>query len=160
MQTAGYHYESFWVQTLYQLLPDYQTLHHYKHFNIARYRAILSVHMNHLHTYSHLHQILLLCISHSFLSIGLACKLTRSHAAWILTERTNKGHSILAKFKGKRRTVGANYGVCWLHKGEQWNYQKGNKFPLHKNSCAFIKQISFWTVIKVNYWTLTVIDTV
>ena len=95
--------------------------------------------MNHLHTYSHLHQTLLLCISHSFLSIGLACKVTRSHASQIHIVRTKKEHSLLAKITAKRRTVGANHGVCWLHKGEQWNYQKGNKFPLRQKQLCIHK---------------------
>jgi len=42
------------------------------------------------------------------LSIGLACKLTRSHAPQILTVRTYKGHSLLGQLTGKRETLGAN----------------------------------------------------
>jgi len=50
-------------------MPDYQTLHHQRHCNNPRYSAILSVLVNHLHTYSHL------CQTPSFVSHTHFCPL-------------------------------------------------------------------------------------
>jgi hypothetical protein len=46
-------------------------------------------------------------VSYTVLSIGLTCKLTWSHAPWTLMVGTCRG-----KITGKKRTLGANHGVC------------------------------------------------
>ena len=53
--------------------------------------------MNHLHTYFHLWQTLLLHTSYTFWSIGLACEVTRPHTPQLLLVEAHKEHGLLAK---------------------------------------------------------------
>jgi len=67
--------ESFSVKMQYQQMPDYQLLYRYEYFNVSRYCAV-SVFIKHLHSYSHLWQKLLPCITFSFWPISLDCHVT------------------------------------------------------------------------------------
>jgi hypothetical protein len=67
--------------------------------------------MNHLHDYSHLWQTVLPCLSYSFLSITLACDVTRSHDPGLLIVQPRDGHGLPAQIADKRRTLAVNHRV-------------------------------------------------
>lgn len=61
--------------------------------------------MNHIHTYFHLWQTLLLHTSYAFWSIGLACEVTRPHTPQLFLVEAHKEHSLLAKNCRQRKKL-------------------------------------------------------
>jgi len=91
-------------------MPNCQPLHHYEHFSASRHCTV-SLLMTHLHDYSHLWQTILLCLSYSFLSLTLACDVTRSHDTGVLLVQPRDGHGLQAQVADKRRTLAVNHTV-------------------------------------------------